>query len=237
MTLTNKVPEQEVHDIFDRIANHYDQMNDIVSLGTQRLWRKKFYKEFEINSGDFILDLCTGTGDMAIADAKAAGPSGNVKGLDFNKKMMALAEKKIRANDVEKEIQLHQGDAMELPFPDNSFDQVTIGFGLRNVPDAGKVIKEAYRVLKPGGKFGSVDMSQPTNPIVKVGWETYFKIFPQFARIFYATSKEYNYLATSSKKFVSAQKLKVMFEEAGFKNVQVTKLNLGAGAIHIGTKL
>ena len=150
---------------------------------------------------------------------------------------MSLAEKKIRANDVEKEIQLHQGDAMDLPFPDNSFDQVTVGFGLRNVPDANKVIREAYRVLKPGGKFGSVDMSQPTNPVVKVGWETYFKIFPQFARIFYATSKEYDYLANSSKKFVSAQKLKEMFEAAGFKDVQVTKLNLGAGAIHIGTKL
>lgn len=237
MTLTNKVPEQEVHDMFDRIADHYDQMNDIVSLGTQRLWRKKFYKEFDIKPGDFVLDICTGTGDMAIADAKAVGPSGNVKGLDFNEKMMSLAEEKIRANDVEKEIQLHQGDAMDLPFPDNSFDQVTIGFGLRNVPDAGKVIKEAYRVLKPGGKFGSVDMSQPTNPVVKMGWETYFKIFPQFARIFYATSKEYNYLANSSKKFVSAQKLKEMFEAAGFKDVQVTKLNLGAGAIHIGTKL
>lgn len=236
MSLTNKVPEKDVHDLFSRVAPHYDQMNNLISLGTQNGWRKKFLRELKVVPGNFALDLCCGTGDITIALAKQVGPSGNVIGLDFNNDMLELADQKIRKQDLQKEIQLRQGDAMHLPYPDQSFDIVTIGFGLRNVPDADQVLKEIYRVLKPGGKVGILETSQPTNPIVKLGWQTYFKLFPSFARILGAKVSDYQYLSRTTAKFVSAKHLKKMLEENGFENVQVKKLNLGAGAIHIGIK-
>ncbi|MDE7050734.1 MAG: bifunctional demethylmenaquinone methyltransferase/2-methoxy-6-polyprenyl-1,4-benzoquinol methylase UbiE [Lactobacillus sp.] len=236
MSLTNRVPEKDVHDLFSRVAPHYDQMNNLISLGTQTGWRKKFLRELKVVPGNFALDLCCGTGDITIALAKHVGPSGNVIGLDFNNDMLELADQKIRKQDLQKEIQLRQGDAMHLPYPDQSFDIVTIGFGLRNVPDANQVLKEIYRVLKPSGKVGILETSQPTNPLVKVGWQTYFKLFPSFAKILGAKVSDYQYLSRTTEKFVSAKHLKKMLEENGFENVQVKKLNLGAGAIHIGIK-
>lgn len=236
MSLTNKVPEKDVHDMFTRVAPHYDKMNNLISLGTQKNWRKKFFKELNVKKGEFALDLCCGTGDLTIGLAKLVGPSGNVIGLDFNSEMLELADKKIRACNLQKEIQLKQGDAMALPYADNSFDLVTIGFGLRNVPDAMKVLKEIYRVLKPGGKIGILETSQPTNPLIKVGWNWYFKIFPSFAKLLGANVKDYEYLSNTTAKFVSAARLKQMLEENSFTHIKIVKLNLGAGAIHIGIK-
>lgn len=236
MSLTNKVPEKDVHDLFTRVAPHYDQMNNLISLGTQKGWRKKFLKELKVAPGEFVLDLCCGTGDITIALAKQVGPSGNVIGLDFNQEMLDLAEQKIRQQDLQKEIQLKQGDAMELPYPDQSFDIVTIGFGLRNVPDANQVLKEIYRVLKPTGKVGVLETSQPTNPLIKLGWKSYFKLFPSFAKLLGANVSDYQYLSHTTAKFVSAEHLKAMLIKNGFKNVHVDKLNLGAGAIHSGIK-
>lgn len=236
MSLTNRVPEKDVHDLFSRVAPHYDQMNNLISLGTQNGWRKKFLRELKVVPGNFALDLCCGTGDITIALAKHVGPSGNVIGLDFNQEMLDLADQKVRKQNLQKEIQLRQGDAMHLPYPDQSFDIVTIGFGLRNVPDANQVLKEIYRVLKTTGKVGILETSQPTNPLVKLGWQTYFKLFPSFAKILGAKVSDYQYLSRTTEKFVSAKHLKKMLEENGFENVQVKKLNLGAGAIHIGIK-
>ena len=234
--LTNKVPEKDVHDLFSRVAPNYDKMNDLISLGTQRLWRKKLFKKLAVKPGDFALDLCCGTGDLTIALAQQVGPSGNVVGLDFNEDMLALAYDKVLTAGVEKEAQLRQADAMNLPYEDESFNIVTIGFGLRNVPDANQVLREVYRVLKPGGKFAVLETSQPTNPIVKVGWKAYFKLFPKFAKLLHSNVSDYQYLSQTTNKFVSANQLKQMFEQAGYHDVSITKLNLGAGAIHIGIK-
>lgn len=237
MTLTNKVPEKEVHDLFSRVAPNYDKMNDLISLGTQRIWRKKLYQKLQVKSGDFCLDLCCGTGDLTIGLAHLVGPSGDVVGLDFNQEMLSFADKKVRLAGLEKEIQLKQADAMHLPYSDNSFNIVTIGFGLRNVPDANQVLREAYRVLKPGGKFAVLETSQPTNPIIKMGWDAYFKLFPKFAKLVNSNVQDYQYLSNTTHQFVSAAQLVKMFEQAHFKNINVTRLNLGAGAIHIGSKL
>ena len=236
MSLTNKVPEQEVHDLFTRVAPHYDQMNNVISLGTQKEWRKKFLKELELEPGDFALDLCCGTGDITIALAEKVGPSGNVIGLDFNQKMLDLASKKIEKQNLQKEVQLKWGDAMHLSYPNQSFDVVTIAFGLRNVPDADQVLKEIFRVLKPNGKVGILETSQPTNSIIKLGWKMYFKLFPSFAKLMRANVSDYQYLSHTTAKFVSAVQLKQMLEKNGFENIKISKLNFGAGAIHIGIK-
>ena len=150
--------------------------------------------------------------------------------------MLAGGEAKIRQADLSKDIELVQGDAMSLPFGDNQFDFVTIGFGLRNVPDANQVLKEAARVLKPGGYFACIEMSQPTNPVVRLGWKAYFNAFPLLAKVFGGSYQDYTYLKETSMQFVSASKLKQMMEEAGMIDVKVTPLNFGAAAIHVGKK-
>lgn len=233
MVLTNHVPEAEVHDLFSRIAPKYDEMNNIVSLGIQKQWRRTFFKKLAARPTDRCLDLCCGTGDMAIGLAQRAG---NVIGLDFNQKMLQIAQKKIMQQHLQGSIQLVKGDAMQLPFRRESFDLVTISFGLRNVPDAGKTIAEAYRVLKPGGKFAIIEMSQPTNQLVKVGWRAYFKTFPYFAKLTHNTVADYKYLAKTTQAFLSAQQLKELLLQQGFKQVAVTKLTWGAAAIHLAQK-
>lgn len=236
MTLTNHHSEKEVNQMFSRVAGKYDLMNNVISLGTQKHWRTELFKQVKVKRGMDCLDLCCGTGDLTISLARQAGPSGRVIGLDFNQEMLAIADRKFRQLDLSRDIELVQADAMHLPFSDNSFDIVTIGFGLRNVPDAKQVLTEIYRVLKRGGQFGCLEMSQPTNPVVKLGWKTYFKLFPQFARVFGADVKDYQYLKETAQNFIPANKLLEMMQEVGFSDCSYQKLNWGAGALHLGHK-
>lgn len=233
MALTNKTPEQEVNKLFTRVAPKYDLMNNIVSLGLQKEWRKKFMQKLKLSKSDTCLDLCCGTGDLTISLAQHTD---KVVGLDFNIKMLNLAQEKIDKANLQNKIKLIQADAMNLPIRDNSCDIVTIGFGLRNVPDADKTIKEAYRVLKPGGQFAILEMSQPTNQIIKTGWKVYFKIFPYLAKFTNSNVSDYQYLSKTTKAFLSAKALKAKLEKNKFKNIKVTKLTFGSGAIHLGTK-
>lgn len=233
MTLTNKVPEKEVNQMFSRVAPKYDLMNNVVSFGIQNYWRQIFIKQLAIPKNGQCLDLCCGTADSTIALAKKAKLT---VGLDFNAEMLKLAQAKVKKKHLQAKIKLVQGDAMKLPFAANSFDCVTICFGLRNVPDAGKTIQEAYRVLKPGGQFAILEMSQPTNPLVKKGWKTYFKLFPYLAKITHSNVQDYQYLSKTSREFLSAAQLKKLLEQNQFTQVVVTKLTFGAGAIHIAVK-
>lgn len=233
MSLTNKVPEKDVNELFTRVAPNYDVMNNVVSLGIQNFWRKNFLKQLKIKPRDECLDLCCGTADSTIALAKRCRLA---TGLDFNEKMLTLAKEKVKQQHLQAKVRLVKGDAMHLPFAMQSFACVTICFGLRNVPDAGKTIAEAYRVLKPGGQFAILEMSQPTNPLIKTAWKTYFKVFPYFAKIAHSQVKDYQYLSRTSKEFLTAVQLKKLLEQKGFTQVAVKKLTFGAGAIHIGIK-
>lgn len=233
MSLTNKVPEEKVNELFSRVAPKYDVMNNVVSLGIQNLWRRQFLKSLKINSQAQCLDLCCGTADSTIDLAQRAKFT---VGLDFNAQMLKIADQKVKARNLQPKICLVNGDAMDLKFAPETFDDVTICFGLRNVPDAGKTISESYRVLKPGGKLGILEMSQPTNPIIKVGWRAYFKIFPYFAHFACSEVADYQYLSQTSKEFLTAAQLKKLLKQKGFTQVVVKKLTGGAGAIHIATK-
>lgn len=237
MALTNHTPEQSVQAIFDKIAPQYDQMNSVISLGTHRVWRKRVMTMMAVRPGDFALDLCCGTGDWTLALARAVGPAGRVVGLDFSPVMLREAAAKVRTAKLNDRITLRQGDAMHLPYPDNSFNVVTIGFGLRNVPDANQVLREMARVVKPGGQVVCLETSQPTNPVIHAGWQLYFgHLVPLMGSVVAHHYQAYNYLQRSTHDFVSVDQLATMFTAAGLTRVRYTAFNLGAAAVHFGYK-
>ncbi len=152
--------EEHVHSVFENIYQNYDKMNSVISFQQHKKWRKETMKKMNVQPGQDCLDLCCGTGDWTIALGKATGSEGKVVGLDFSHNMLQVAQEKIK-NEQLTNVELIQGNAMELPFEDNQFDYVTIGFGLRNVPDYVQVLKEMERVLKPGGMAVCLETSQP----------------------------------------------------------------------------
>ncbi|RVU70913.1 MULTISPECIES: bifunctional demethylmenaquinone methyltransferase/2-methoxy-6-polyprenyl-1,4-benzoquinol methylase UbiE [Lactobacillus] len=233
MSLTNKFSEEEVNALFSRVAPKYDVMNNFVSLGVQNIWRQRFIHQLKLTPQSTCLDLCCGTADSTIALAKRVKLA---VGLDFNADMLKLAQKKIKQKNLQPKIRLVQGDAMKPPFAPNTFDCITICFGLRNVPDAGKTLQAAYRLLKPGGQMAILEMSQPTQPLIKKAWRGYFKLFPYFAKLTKAHVGDYQYLSKTSQAFLTAEQLKKLLESSGFTQVKVTPLTLGVGAIHIGLK-
>lgn len=149
--------EQKVHTVFEKISVDYDKMNSVISFNQHKKWRDDIMSRMNVHEGAHALDVCCGTADWTIAIAEATGSNGHVTGLDFSEGMLEAGRSKVAAHP---NITLVQGNAMELPFPDDSFDFVTIGFGLRNVPDYLTVLQEMNRVLKPGGMIACLETSQ-----------------------------------------------------------------------------
>lgn len=236
MVKTNNTPQKQVHSLFDRVAPKYDQMNNLITLGLHRHWRAETIKKLNVKKGDFALDLCCGTGDLTLDLAQSVGPSGHVVALDLSTEMLKLAKKKIRAAHLADRVTFVAGDSMQLPFETNYFDLVTIGFGLRNVPDADQVLGEMVRVLRPGGQAACLETSQPQQPLIRLGWEGYFHIVPLMAKLTGSRYQDYDYLQKTTKAFVSVQKLAEMFAAAGLDKVQYSLFTFGAGALHIGRK-
>ncbi len=226
--------EEKVHQVFETIYKKYDKMNSIISFQRHIAWRKDTMKRMKVQKGQKALDVCCGTADWTIALGQAVGNEGKVYGLDFSKNMLSIGQKKIESLP---QIELIHGNAMELPFPDNQFDYVTIGFGLRNVPDYMQVIKEMYRVLKPGGKVVCLETSQPTTIGFKQLYFLYFRyIMPLFGKLFAKSYDEYSWLQESTMSFPNKEKLAAMFAEAGFTNIQVKSYSGGVAAMHLGVK-
>lgn len=236
MARTNKTSEAKVQALFDRISDTYDTTNSAISLGMHKRWRKKTMARLPLSSGQQVLDLCCGTGDWTIDLAKTVGTTGKSVGLDFSKNMLEIAKEKIEQAGVSKQTTLLQGDAMALPFEDNTFDLVTIGFGLRNVPDASHVLKEMHRVVKPGGMVACLETSQPENRLIYPFWYLYFKLVPTIAKLKHNDRKDYIYLQQTTQKFVAAKQLKQMFQKAGLENASYTTFMFGACALHTGYK-
>ncbi|HIY92645.1 bifunctional demethylmenaquinone methyltransferase/2-methoxy-6-polyprenyl-1,4-benzoquinol methylase UbiE [Companilactobacillus sp. HBUAS56275] len=234
MSLTNKVPEKDVQKTFNNIAGNYDKLNSIMSLGTHQKWRKKATIKI-VNRPQKILDLCCGTADWSIMLGQRFSHA-QIVGVDFSQEMLKLAQQKV-ANSKLTNVILETGDAMQLNFADNSFDAVTIGFGLRNVPDANRVLREIYRVLKPGGQLICLEAFKVETPIVKIGWKLYFnKLMPIMGKVFAKNKSDYQYLDDSVNRFVSIKQLCQMMQDAGFKDIEVTDLMMKAAAIHSAIK-
>ncbi|MCX2839985.1 demethylmenaquinone methyltransferase [Cytobacillus gottheilii] len=228
--------EERVHKVFEKIYGNYDKMNSVISFQQHVRWRKDVMKRMNVPKGAKALDVCCGTADWSIALADAVGDQGEVFGLDFSKNMLKIGEQKVKELQLN-HVKLVHGNAMELPFPDDSFDFVTIGFGLRNVPDYLQVLKEMRRVVKPGGKVVCLETSQPTLPVYKQLFYLYFRhIMPFFGKLFAKSFDEYAWLHESAKDFPGMKELAELFKTAGLTNVHYKSYSGGVAAVHIGMK-
>lgn len=228
--------EERVHHVFEKISDQYDTMNSVISFQLHKKWRADTMKKMSVKPGDKALDVCCGTADWTIALAEAVGEEGQVCGLDFSKNMLKVGEEKVEKQGL-RNVELIHGNAMELPYEDNSFDYVTIGFGLRNVPDYLTVLKEMNRVLKPGGMAVCLDTSQPTMPGYRQLYYFYFRrIMPLMGRVLAKSYEEYSWLQESASDFPGAPELKKLFEKAGFVKVKYKPYSGGAAASHFGYK-
>ncbi|QBP41338.1 demethylmenaquinone methyltransferase [Paenisporosarcina antarctica] len=229
-----KTKEQRVHEVFEKISGNYDKMNSVISFQQHKKWREDTMSRINVEQGSTTLDVCCGTADWTISMGQAVGPEGKAIGLDFSQNMLNVGYEKVKAFP---QIELLHGNAMELPFLDSTFDYVTIGFGLRNVPDYMQVLKEIHRVLKPGGMFVCLETSQSDVPVFKQLFRFYFKyVMPVFGKFFAKSYKEYSWLQESAKDFPGMKALAKMLEQAGFVQVEYKPYSGGAAARHIGIK-
>lgn len=228
--------EERVHGVFEKIYKNYDQMNSVISFQRHKSWRKETMKKMDVRPGQKALDVCCGTADWSIALAKEVGSNGQVIGLDFSENMLQIGQQKVEQLELSN-VELIHGNAMKLPFEDQTFDFVTIGFGLRNVPDYMQVLREMNRVLKPGGKAVCLETSQPTALVFKQFYYLYFRyVMPLFGKLFAKSYNEYSWLQESARDFPGMKELANMFNEAGFKQVQVKPFTGGVAAMHLGVK-
>ncbi|MGL4821348.1 MAG: demethylmenaquinone methyltransferase [Bacilli bacterium] len=228
--------EERVHAVFEKIYTDYDRMNDIISMSQHDRWRSDVMHVMQVPVGAKALDLCCGTADWTIAIGKETGSSGEVVGLDFSQNMLSIGREKVMQSGLE-HVTLVHGNAMELPYEDNTFDYVTIGFGMRNVPDRHVVMKEMQRVLKPGGLAVCLETSQPTIPGFRQGYYFYFKfIMPLLGKLFARSYEEYVWLHESSASFPGAKALAADFERAGFQDVSFRRYTMGVVAAHFARK-
>lgn len=228
--------EQRVHGVFEKIYKNYDQMNSVISFQRHKAWRKDTMKRMNVQKGTKALDVCCGTADWTLAMAEAVGETGEAVGLDFSQNMLKIGEEKVK-NSPFSNITLLHGNAMELPFEDNSFDYVTIGFGLRNVPDYLQVLKEMQRVVKPGGKVVCLETSQPTMIGYRQMYLLYFKyIMPALGKMVAKSYDEYSWLQESARDFPGQKQLADMFREVGLTDVEVKSYTGGVAAMHLGYK-
>lgn len=229
MTIMDK--EQRVHKIFNTISKDYDHMNNIISFNQHTLWRNKTMSHMFLNSDMTVLDVCCGTGDWTIQLAKSGA---DTTGLDFSENMLEVAKDK---TDELRNISLIHGNAMDLPFEDNHFDYVTIGFGLRNLPDYDAAIADFYRVLKPGGTLVILETSSPENSLINSGFQLYFgKIMPVLGGMIAKRKDEYTWLYESTNSFLSKNELKKMLQTTGFTNIKILPHTFGTAASHFAIK-
>ena len=226
-----------VGEVFDSVAARYDLMNDLMSAGVHRIWKRFTIELSGIRKGNAVLDIAGGTGDLAARFAELVGPEGRVVLADINGAMLEVGRDKLLDNGRLANIEFVQADAQDLPFPDDSFECVTIAFGLRNVTDKDMALRSMLRVLKPGGRLLVLEFSKPGNPLLSRAYDTYsFKILPMMGKLVANDSDSYQYLAESIRMHPDQQTLKEMMEDAGFGRCEFHNMTGGIVALHRGVK-
>lgn len=231
----------KVNELFAKIAARYDFINDVQSLGLHRCWKRRLVRLAAVRPGERALDLCCGTGDLAFALAEAGAC---VMGLDFSEEMLHVAAAKSRrlaqskqTPTVKPEVQFIQGDAQRTPFAENTFDVVTIGYGLRNLADLNAGIREMLRITKPGGRLLALEFGKPDNALWRAIYFSYLRTFlPLFGRIFCSNAAAYAYILESLKHYPAQDGICAIMRSCGWQNVRVTNLIGGVMSIHWAEK-
>ena len=227
-----------VGEVFSSVAGNYDLMNDLMSLGIHRVWKRYFVATAQVKKGDRVLDLAGGTGDIAALLKSRVGDAGELVLGDINGSMLRVGRDRMTNRGNVRGFEYVQCNAQELPFPDASFDLVTIAFGLRNVTDKDAALREMLRVLKVGGQARVLEFSQVTAEWFRPVYDFHsFKMLPRLGKLFAHDGDSYQYLAESIRKHPPQDELKAMMEAAGFARCNYKNLSAGIVAIHTGYKV
>ena len=223
--------------VFHSVAGKYDLMNDVMSFGIHRLWKRYTIDCSGVRPGQKVLDLAGGTGDLAAKFARIVGPTGEVVLADINDSMLRVGRDKLRDLGIVSNVSYVQVDAEKLPFEDNTFDLITIAFGLRNVTDKDAALRSMLRVLKPGGRLLVLEFSKPEVEMLSKAYDLYsFHVMPRMGEFIARDKDSYQYLAESIRMHPDQETLKGMMEDAGFENVEYHNLTGGIVALHRGFK-
>lgn len=226
-----------VRGVFDSVASRYDIMNDLMSAGLHRLWKRYTIDQAAVRPGDVVLDLAGGTGDLARVFSKKVGAEGHVVLADINAAMLKQGRTRLVDEGVAGNLSIAQVDAQNLPFEEGSFDCITIAFGLRNVTDKNAALRSMLSVLKTGGKAMILEFSEPARAL-KPAYDLYsFKVLPTLGKLVAGDADSYQYLAESIRMHPDQETLKSMMEEAGFERCRYHNLAAGIVALHIGYRI
>jgi demethylmenaquinone methyltransferase/2-methoxy-6-polyprenyl-1,4-benzoquinol methylase len=235
------VPESQkakkVADVFHSVAAKYDVMNDLLSGGMHRLWKRFTIELSGVRLGNRVLDIAGGTGDLARKFSQLVGPTGEVVLADINASLLTVGRDRLLDLGVAGNVQFVQADAEKLPFPDNHFDCVTIAFGLRNVTHKEDALRSMLRVLKPGGRLLVLEFSKPTSKMMSKAYDAYsFAFMPMMGKLIANDAESYRYLAESIRMHPDQETLKAMMVDAGFDRVTYHNMTSGIVALHRGIK-
>jgi demethylmenaquinone methyltransferase/2-methoxy-6-polyprenyl-1,4-benzoquinol methylase len=225
----------QVNRMFDRVAAQYDLLNSVMTAGLHHRWRAGAADRAELGPGDSALDVCCGTGDLALELARRVAPSGRVVGCDFSEPMLDLAREKAAARGADG-VRFEWADALQLPYDAGRFDAVTVGFGVRNLADLDRGLWEMARVLKPGGRAVILEITQPTRPPLSVFFSLWFDRVVPLLGALSSDPDAYSYLPASVRSFPSPRGLAEKMDAAGFERIRYTVLAGGIIAIHSGVK-
>ncbi|WP_373083326.1 bifunctional demethylmenaquinone methyltransferase/2-methoxy-6-polyprenyl-1,4-benzoquinol methylase UbiE [Zhongshania sp.] len=236
-TVDSKDKVKMVAGVFHSVAAKYDIMNDLMSGGVHRLWKRFTIELSGVRPGNKVLDIAGGTGDLAAKFSRLVGDSGSVVLADINDSMLTVGREKLTNKGIVGNIEYVQANAECLPFPDNYFDCITIAFGLRNVTDKDAALRSMNRVLKPGGRLLVLEFSKPVNPVVAKLYDRYsFDILPKMGQLVASDEDSYRYLAESIRMHPDQETLKGMMTDAGFVDVRYHNMTAGVVAVHRGVK-
>ncbi|MFD2192152.1 bifunctional demethylmenaquinone methyltransferase/2-methoxy-6-polyprenyl-1,4-benzoquinol methylase UbiE [Pistricoccus aurantiacus] len=237
-----EVPTEEkasrVADVFHSVAARYDVMNDLMSFGIHRVWKRLTLERAGVRPGQCVLDIAGGTGDLTLKLAERVGENGRVVLADINASMLKVGRDKLLDKGVGGNVEYVQANAECLPFPDNSFDCITIAFGLRNVTDKDAALRSMTRVLKPGGRLLILEFSKPESQVLSKIYDEYsFRLLPKIGELVANDAASYRYLAESIRMHPDQETLKGMMENAGLERVEYQNMTGGIVALHRGIKL
>lgn len=225
-----------VRTLFSSIAPTYDFLNTFLSFNQDKRWRNRVIREAQVPQSGKVLDLCTGTGKLAVTFLKKS-PAELVIGLDFSYEMLTIAQAMQHRIEYQNKISFIQADAIEIPFPDNTFDCITIAFGLRNIPDLPKLFQEMLRVTKPNGKMLALELTRPQNRVMYGIYYLYLHWYlPILGRLISKNKTAYTYLATTISQFYDREQIKQFMLDSGWTKVNNIQLTLGITTIYVGVK-